>query len=535
MSADALRHLARELDLSELIVRASVLRDQGHGTIQTFSPKVFIPLTHLCRDVCHYCTFAKPPRQGEAAYLTPDEVLSIAREGALAGCHEALFTLGDKPELRYQVAREQLALLGHENTISYLVEMCELVLKETGLLPHANPGVLAADEIAALRRVTTSQGIMLESAAKRLCQHGGPHFGSPDKEPAVRLETIRSAGEQAVPITSGILIGIGETREERIDALLALRSLHLEHGHIQEIIIQNFRAKPDTKMADAPEPDLNELMWTIAIARIAFGSTMNIQAPPNLSPNVFGRLIEAGINDWGGVSPVTLDHVNPEAPWPEVGMLAEATKEAGKTLVPRLAIYPEYVKNLERWQDDGVACHVRHVADADGFARPEAWSPGSLNPVPSNNVTDGPFVAESYGQIESILNRACDGIRLEEGDIARMFRARGEEVDLISQTADDLRRATVGNVVRYVVNRNINYTNVCYFRCQFCAFSKGKLSENLRGAPYDLALDEVTRRVQEAWERGATEVCMQGGIHPDYTGDTYLEICRAVRATVPDM
>ncbi len=535
MSADALRHLARELDLSALIVRASVLRDQGHGTIQTFSPKVFIPLTHLCRDVCHDCTFAKPPRQGEAAYLTPDEVLSIAREGALAGCHEALFTLGDKPELRYQVAREQLALLGHENTISYLVEMCELVLKETGLLPHANPGVLAADEIAALRRVTTSQGIMLESAAKRLCQHGGPHFGSPDKEPAVRLETIRSAGEQAVPITSGILIGIGETREERIDALLALRSLHLEHGHIQEIIIQNFRAKPDTKMADAPEPDLNELMWTIAIARIAFGSTMNIQAPPNLSPNVFGRLIEAGINDWGGVSPVTLDHVNPEAPWPEVGMLAEATKEAGKTLVPRLAIYPEYVKNLERWQDDGVACHVRHVADADGFARPEAWSPGSLNPVPSNNVTDGPFVAESYGQIESILNRACDGIRLEEGDIARMFRARGEEVDLISQTADDLRRATVGNVVRYVVNRNINYTNVCYFRCQFCAFSKGKLSENLRGAPYDLALDEVTRRVQEAWERGATEVCMQGGIHPDYTGDTYLEICRAVRATVPDM
>ena len=314
ISPDELREVARELDLSELIARAGLLRDQGDDTIQTFSPKVFIPLTKLCRDVCHYCTFAKPPRRGEPAYLSPDEVLAIARQGVLAGCHEALFTLGDKPELRYQVAREQLTALGHESTISYLVEMCALVLNETGLLPHANPGVLEAEEIAALRRVTTSQGIMLESAAERLCKRGGPHFGSPDKVPAARLETLRSAGEQLVPITSGILIGIGETREERIDALLALRELHLEYGHIQEIIIQNFRAKPDTKMAGAPEPDLNELMWTIAISRIAFGPTMNIQAPPNLTPNVFGRLIEAGINDWGGISPVTPDHVNPEAP-----------------------------------------------------------------------------------------------------------------------------------------------------------------------------------------------------------------------------
>ena len=534
ISADELREVARELDLSELIARAGLLRDQGHDTIQTFSPKVFIPLTKLCRDVCHYCTFAKPPRGGEPAYLSPDEVLSIARQGVLAGCHEALFTLGDKPELRYQVAREQLTALGHESTISYLVEMCALVLDETGLLPHANPGVLAAEEIAALRRVTTSQGIMLESAAERLCKRGGAHFGSPDKVPTVRLETLRLAGEQFVPITSGILIGIGETREERIDALLALRELHLEYGHIQEIIIQNFRAKPDTKMAGAPEPDLRELMWTIAISRIAFGPTMNIQAPPNLTPNVFGRLIEAGINDWGGISPVTPDHVNPEAPWPHLKMIAKATEDAGKTLVPRLAIYPEYVEEMEQWQDENVACHVRHVADADGYARCETWSPGSLEPVPVVE-TKVPFGIRPDAQIEAILKRACDGMRLDESDIVCLFRARGDEVDLISRTADQLRRVTVGNVVRYVVNRNINYTNVCYFRCQFCAFSKGKLSENLRGAPYDLSLEEITRRVQEAWDRGATEVCMQGGIHPDYTGNTYLEICRAVRATVPEM
>ena len=534
MAADGVRQLARELDLPELLVRASTLRNQGHGTIQTFSPKVFIPLTHLCRDVCHYCTFAKPPRRGEAAYLTPDEVLSIAREGTLAGCHEALFTLGDKPELRYQVAREQLASLGHESTISYLVEMCELVLKETGMLPHANPGVLEAAEIGMLRRVTASQGIMLESASERLCQRGGPHFGSPDKMPLVRLATIRSAGEQAVPITSGILIGIGETREERLDALLALREIHLEYGHIQEIIVQNFRAKPGTKMVDAPEPDLEELMWTIAVARIAFGAAMNIQAPPNLSPHVFGHLIEAGINDWGGISPVTPDHVNPEAPWPEVEALVKATSDAGKRLVPRLAIYPEYLKDMARWEDSGVAVHVRHAADADGYARSDSWSPGTLKRLPASRI-DAAFVGKSDGRIEAILNRACDGERLEEADIARMFRARGGEAEEIRQAADDLRRASVGDVVRYVVNRNINYTNVCYFRCQFCAFSKGKLSENLRGAPYDLALNEVTRRAQEAWERGATEVCMQGGIHPDYTGNTYLEICKAVRTEVPDM
>ena len=534
LAAAGLRRLARESELSELLVRASTLRNEGHGSIQTFSPKVFIPLTHLCRDVCHYCTFARPPRRGEAAYLTPDEVLSIARKGSLMGCHEALFTLGDKPELRYQVAREQLASLGHESTISYLVEMCELVLKETGMLPHANPGVLAAAEIAKLRRVTASQGSMLESASERLWQRGGPHFGSPDKMPLERLATIRSAGEQAVPITSGILIGIGETREERLDALLALREIHFEYGHIQEIIVQNFRAKAGTKMVDAPEPGLEELMWTIAMARIAFGATMNVQAPPNLSPHVFGRLIEAGINDWGGVSPVTPDYVNPEAPWPEVEALAKATSDAGKTLVPRLAIYPEYVKDMGRWEDDGVAVHVRHAADADGYARSHAWSPGTLKKLPLEKA-DSPFIGKSDGQIETILNRACDGGRLEESDIARMFRARGSEVDEIRQAADDLRRASVGDVVRYVVNRNINYTNVCYFRCQFCAFSKGKLSENLRGAPYDLALSEVTRRAQEAWDRGATEVCMQGGIHPDYTGSTYLEICRAVRTSVPEM
>lgn len=534
MEADQIRHLARTWKFDELINKACELRDEGHGIIQTFSPKVFIPLTHLCRDVCHYCTFAKPPKKGEVAYLRPEEVLAIAQAGQKVGCREALFTLGDKPELRYRVAKDELLELGHESTISYLAEMCDLVLKETGLLPHANPGVLTEEQISVLRNVTTSQGIMLESASKRLCERGGPHFGSPDKLPSERLETLRLAGTQNVPITSGILIGIGETRDERIDALLALRSLHIEYGHMQEIIIQNFRAKAGTKMRNAPEPDLNELMWTIAIARITFGAKMNIQAPPNLSPKVFTSLVSAGINDWGGISPVTIDHVNPEAPWPEVEALRIATEGVGKTLVPRLAIYPEYIRELNKWQAPQLMASVLRVSDGSGYAQTEKWSPGtnvSFPPSQHPRVVRG----STSPEINEILRRACDGERLKEEDITRLFHARGNEVHMVIDTADQLRQASVGDVVRYVVNRNINYTNVCYFKCQFCAFSKGKLSENLRGTPYDLTLEEITRRTDEAWQRGATEVCMQGGIHPDYTGNTYLEICRAVRSAVPDM
>ena len=349
-AAEALA-LAAEHDLAPLLDCAAALRDRAHPDVVTYSRKVFIPLTHLCRDVCHYCTFARPPRRGETAFMTPEEVLRVAEAGAAAGCKEALFTLGDKPELRYRAAREGLEALGHESTLAYLAAMAQLVLEKTPLLPHLNPGVLSREDFRALRQVSASQGMMLESASERLSAKGGPHYGSPDKRPAARLETLRLAGGEAVPFTSGILIGIGETREERIEALLALRDAHDAHGHIQEIIVQNFRAKPGTRMADAPEPSLDELLWTIAVARILFGPEANIQAPPNLSPGALPQLVAAGINDWGGVSPVTQDYVNPEAPWPHLDALARETAAAGKTLAERLTIYPSYARDGERWLD----------------------------------------------------------------------------------------------------------------------------------------------------------------------------------------
>ncbi len=479
-------------------------------------------------------------------------MLAIARAGAEAGCHEALFTLGDKPELRYAAAREALARLGHATTLSYLAEMAGLVLRETGLLPHLNPGVMTRGDLDMLRKVSVSQGIMLESAAERLRRRGGPHFGSPDKDPALRLATIEDAGEAAVPFTSGILIGIGETRRERIEALLALRDLHDRYGHIQEIIIQNFRAKPGTRMAQAPEPDLDDHLWTIAVARLIFGPEMNIQAPPNLNPDGLAEMIAAGINDWGGVSPVTVDHVNPEAPWPALDRLARQTAAAGKLLVPRLGIYPEYLRNPERWLDPALRAPVLRAIDAEGFARPDAWIAGSgseppaLTPFATLRTLSriagegGPspqgWVGEGgSGQLSAILDRTAAGEALGEAEIVRLFQARGDAFTQVCAAADRLRRRVNGDTVSYVVTRNINYTNVCYFRCQFCAFSKGKLSENLRGRPYDLDLPEIRRRVEEAWERGATEVCLQGGIHPEYTGATYLAVCRAIKDVVPDI
>jgi FO synthase len=537
--------------LGALTEAAARLRDQGHGPIVTYSPKVFIPLTQLCRDVCHYCTFAHPPRPGEPVYLSADEVLAIARAGAAAGCREALFTLGDKPELRYAAAREALAALGHDTTLSYLAAMAQLVLRETGLLPHLNPGVMTRADLDRLRRVSASQGIMLETASERLGERGGPHFGSPDKAPAMRLATIRAAGEAAVPFTSGILIGIGETRRERVQSLLALRDLHDRYGHIQEIIIQNFRAKPGTRMAAAPEPELADHLWTIAIARLIFGPAMSIQAPPNLNPAALAEMIAAGINDWGGVSPVTRDHVNPEAPWPALERLRRETAAAGKQLVPRLTVYPAYALAAERWLDPALRTPVLQMMDAEGYARPDEWVAGSGSEpptaAPSRRAPDrilpalrGGQAAASLGSkgerpLPTILEGAAAGEALGEDDIIRLFRARGDEFDEVCAAADRLRRRVNGEQVSYVVTRNINYTNVCYFRCQFCAFSKGKLSENLRGRPYDLDLDEIRRRTQEAWARGATEVCLQGGIHPEYTGATYLAICRAIKDAVPDI
>jgi FO synthase len=524
--------LAEARELAPLMSAAAARRDAAHGALISYSRKVFIPLTHLCRDVCHYCTFATPPRRGAAAYLDREQVLAIARAGAGAGCKEALFTLGDKPELRYGAARAALARLGHDTTLSYLAEMAAAVLTETGLLPHLNPGVMRSDETERLRAVSVSQGIMLESAAERLSMRGGPHFGSPDKRPAVRLQAIAAAGEASVPFTSGILIGIGETRRERVEALLALRDLHDRYGHIQEIIIQNFRAKPGTRMADAPEPDLAEHLWTIAVARLVLGPEMNLQAPPNLMPDALEDMIAAGINDWGGVSPVTPDHVNPEAPWPHLDDLARRTAGAGKVLVERLALYPSYVREPARWLDARLRTPVLRLTDAQGYARPDRWIAGFGAEPPAS----GPraFRPQS-GNLSGILDRATAGETLAEADIVRLFAARGEAFDEICAAADRLRRAVSGDTVTYVVTRNINYTNICYFRCQFCAFSKGKLSENLRGRPYDLALEEIVRRSQEAWERGATEVCLQGGIHPDYTGATYLAICRAIKQALPGM
>jgi FO synthase len=507
-----------ERPLEDLCAEARALRDEGHGRLVTYSPKVFIPLTKLCRDVCHYCTFARPPRRGERAYLSIDEVLEIARAGAAAGCREALFTLGDKPELRYRTAREELAALGCETTLDYLRRAADAVLEETGLLPHLNPGVLTRADVRALRPVSASMGVMLETASERLSARGGPHFGSPDKAPALRLATTAAAGEECVPFTSGILIGIGETRAERIEALLAIRELAARYGHVQEVIVQNFRAKPGTRMADAPEPPLDELLWTIAVARIVLGARAHVQAPPNLSYDDFPRLLDAGIDDWGGVSPVTIDHVNPEAPWPAVDRLRAATESRGLELVPRLPVYPEWTTGA--WLDPKVMPAVLRASDSLGLAREDRWSPGE--------DIGAPFLPRDALPVDT-------RDELGEDELVRLFRARGRERDRVFAAADGLRREVCGDEVTYVVTRNIQYTNVCYFRCGFCAFSKGKLAANLRGAPYLVPHEEITRRCEEAWERGATEVCLQGGIHPAFTGEYYLAVVRAIKDAVPGL
>ena len=534
--SDALA-LATFTDTRALADVASILRDQGFRNTVTYSRKVFIPLTHLCRDVCHYCTFAQVPRKVMAPYMSIEEVLEVARHGAAMGCKEALFTLGEKPELRYKAAREALAEMGYESTTDYLFAAAKAVFEETGMLPHLNPGNLEPEELARLKTVSPSMGIMLESASERLCEKGMPHYGSPDKIPAVRLQTLANAGIAKVPFTTGILIGIGETRLERIESLLAIREIHEQYGHVQEIIVQNFRAKAETKMVNAPEPDLNELLWTIAIARLIFGPTMSVQAPPNLSPGVLPQIVHAGINDWGGVSPVTPDFVNPEAPWPHLDELARETAAAGKFLTERLTMYPDYAVDLDRWAHPDLHVRMLEMIDAEGFPRIDEWCPGDVDTAPPldvmNAIVNTP--RQVSADIAALLDKASAGEALQEAEIVRLFQSRGDDFTAVVQRADSLRASTSGNSVSFVVNRNINYTNICYFKCQFCAFSKGKLSENLRGRPYDLSDEEIARRTTEAWERGATEVCMQGGIHPEYTGETYINIVRTVKAAQPNM
>jgi len=505
---------------------ARKVRDRAHGNRVTYSPKVFIPLTMLCRDRCGYCTFAKAPARLESPYLDLEAVLAIARAGRDAGCHEALFTLGERPELRYPTAARWLADHGYASTVEYLAAACRAVLDETGLLPHANAGALYEDELALLRPVTASQGMMLESLADGLAAHRR----APDKVPERRLATLEAAGRLAIPFTTGILVGIGESRQDRVAALTAIADSHRRHGHVQEVIVQNFLPKPGTGMAGHPPCPPEELRWSIAVARLLLPAEVHVQAPPNLSDDL-GPLLSAGIDDWGGVSPVTADHVNPERAWPALDLLRQATEAAGHTLAPRLTVYPEYALEPDRWLDPAMHFFVLDASDAEGLARDAAWCSGgeALPPDLLDPGRIGPR-AGAASAVGEVLAGVGLGQEVGAEEIVTLFGARGSEVNDVAEVADALRAEVVGDDVTFVINRNINYTNVCTFKCRFCAFSKGPLSLNLRGDPYLLELDEVTRRVAEAESLGATEVCLQGGIHPKFDGDYYIDVIKAVRA-----
>jgi FO synthase len=561
---------ARGHALVDLMEVAAALRDRGHGATVTYSRKVFIPLTMLCRDHCHYCTFAKPPARLDTPFLTPDQVVAIAEAGRKAGCKEALFTLGDRPEDRYPVAREWLAARGYHSTLDYVRAMAIRVIEETGLLPHLNPGVMSWEDMARLKHASASMGIMLETSSDRLSEKGGPHFGSPDKVPTVRLRTIEDAGRLSIPFTTGILVGIGETLRERAESLFAIRELHRRYRHVQEIIIQNFKAKPGTAMAGAPEPAEEDFLATVATARVIFGPGMSVQAPPNLSDPNYPRLIDAGINDWGGVSPITPDHVNPEAPWPKLRDLARRTGEKGHALKERLTIYPEYALRPDPWIAGKMQEPVRRLAGPEGLAvggqRPEptAWQDPDVQWKPREialTFAKGPGAGlredamDVYGDFDAVavtrdwvarprssperldadiqaaLRRAADGRggELSDGQALALFEAEGDALEALCRVADDLRREAVGDEVTYVVNRNINFTNVCYTGCRFCAFAQREIDPE----SYTLSLDEVAGRAEEAWEYGATEVCIQGGLHPSLPGEFYFQILDAIKARTP--
>ena len=550
-------------DPDDLRAEARAVRHAAHGNRVTFSPKVFIPLTMLCRDRCGYCTFAKAPARVEHPYLELEDVLAIARAGRAAGCHEALFTLGEGPEDRYPVARQWLGDHGFASTVDYLVHACRAVLDETGLLPHANAGALGADELVALRHVSASQGMMIESTNPGL----DAHRSAPDKVPARRLATLEAAGEASIPFTTGLLVGIGESRDDRLDTLEAIAASHRRHGHVQEVIVQNFLPKPGTSMHASPPCPTDEFLWTIAVARLVLPASVHLQAPPNLSDDL-GPVLASGIDDWGGVSPVTADHVNPERAWPDLDLLRAATEAGGMTLAPRLTLYPEFAIDPDRWLADPLRFPVLDASDAEGLGRDHPWCSGGTTPPPRllTTPTDpGPALAappeapvppappeastppappappappvatlaSSGSAVAAVLAGVLAGDEVGEEEIVTLFAARGPEVRAVADVADLLRSEANGDEVTFVANRNINYTNVCTFKCRFCAFSKGPLSLNLRGAPYLLELGEITDRVREAEERGATEVCLQGGIHPNFDGDYYLEVIRAVRAGSP--
>jgi FO synthase len=565
---------ARDDELRQLCAIASDLRDRGleaagRPGVVTYSRKVFVPLTRLCRDRCHYCTFATTPGRVPAPYLSMDEVLEIARAGAAVGCKEALITLGDRPEERWRAAREWLDAHGYDSTLAYVRAVAIRVLEETGLLPHVNAGVLTWEELQRLKPVSPSMGMMLETSARRLwSEPGGCHYGSPDKDPDVRLRVLEDAGRSAVPFTTGVLIGIGETLRERAESLFAIRSVARRYGGIQEVIVQNFRAKPGTAMAGAPDAGPRELAATVAVARILLGPRMRLQAPPNLVDEEFDLLLGAGIDDWGGVSPMTLDHVNPERPWPQIERLAERTAAAGYTLRERLTLYPEYVRKGAPWLDPRLATHVAALTGPDGLADETArpfgrpWQEPDLDWASSGRVdlhrtidTSGRTQErrtdfdEVYGDWSALPDRteraplprlgedARAALRAAERDPAglgdkpalTLFHAHGPALDALTRLADDLRRDAVGDDVTYVVNRNINFTNVCYTGCRFCAFAQRRTDADA----YTLSLEEVGRRAEEAWAAGATEICMQGGIHPDLPGAVYFELAREIKRRVP--
>ena len=573
---------ARGQALQALMAVAGRVRDAAHGSRITYSRKVFIPLTHLCRDSCGYCTFAWPPKGDLPAYLSPDEVVAIARRGAAAGCKEALFTLGDKPEDRYPAASQWLAARGYATTLEYLRAVAIAVIEETGLIPHLNPGVMSWTEMSSLKHVAGSMGLMLESSSARLLGKGLPHFNAPDKDPQVRLRTIEDAGRLSIPFTTGILIGIGETLQERAETLFAIRAAAQRYSHVQEVIVQNFRAKPDTAMRDHPEPDTDELLATIAVARLVLPTRIHLQAPPNLSPDAVETIVAAGIDDWGGVSPVTPDHVNPERPWPHLDDLAARTAAAGYALTERLCVYPEYVTRPDPWLAGRMRRPVQALAAADGYARADhlpqgqPWQdPDDGFPADAGDDThwraaaagDGVTAlrrdtqlrsdaADVYGdsariaaehqagvvagdattarstirpEVAGVLRRAEQG-HLPTVEQARLlFSAAGPELQALRATADAVRADRSGDVVTYVVNRNINFTNICYTGCRFCAFAQRRDDADA----YFLSLEQVADRAEEAWDAGATEVCMQGGIHPDLGGDYYFDLLRAVKQRVP--
>ncbi|HWF80187.1 MAG TPA: bifunctional FO biosynthesis protein CofGH [Streptosporangiaceae bacterium] len=569
---------ARAEQLTELLGYAARTRDAGLAAagrpgVITYSRKVFIPLTRLCRDRCGYCTFVTVPGRLDAAYLSPDEVLDIARQGAALGCKEALFTLGDRPEDRWKPAREWLDAHGYDDTLSYVRAMAIRVLEETGLLPHLNPGVLSWRDFQRLKPVAPSMGMMLETTSTRLfTDKGGPHFGSPDKDPAVRLRVLEDAGRSAVPFTTGILIGIGETPDERIDSIFAIRGVAREYGGVQEVIVQNFRAKPDTRMRAMPDAELDDLAATIAVARLLLGPAVRIQAPPNLIGDEYQLILDAGIDDWGGVSPLTPDHVNPERPWPQIDALAERTAAAGFTLRERLTIYPGYIR--EPWLDPRVSAHVAALADpATGLAAEGAmpsglpwqepdggWgdSSGRIDLHVSIDVTgrsadrraDFEEVYGDWSQVAGRISPTRSAPQRQRPDVAAALRsaerdpagltdsealalldADGTELDALAALADSIRRDVNGDPVTYVVNRNINFTNVCYTGCRFCAFAQRRTDADA----YTLSLEQIGDRAAQAWEAGATEVCMQGGIHPDLPGTAYFDIAAEVKRRCPDM